>query len=163
MILGLMGLAEQAARDVAVHKAAEHMVATLKDATRILSEPPGNSDYVLPGEASSRLQNTLAIHRWLVAQRLQGDWETLHRARDQKNRAGEFQAADQFAAHASDYVRLSATDAQKLLKDLQKAVDDAAKIDDETSIDEIFASLSSIGAALATVDDKYQALRKTID
>jgi hypothetical protein len=136
---------------------------SLKEATRILSEPPGESDYVLPGEASSRLENTLAIHRWLVAQRLQGDWEALHRAREQKDRKSAFQTADQFATHASVYVQLSATDPQKLLKALQKAVDDAGKIDDKTSIDEIFTSLSNIGTALSSVDDKYKAFRKTID
>jgi hypothetical protein len=163
MILSLVGLAEQAERQVAVHKAAEHMMVSLRDATRLLSEPPGDSDYVLPGEASSRLENTLAIHRWLVAQRLQDDWQALHRAREQRNSTSMFQSADQFAANASVYVQLSATDPQKLLKALQKAVDDAGKIDDKTSIDEIFTSLGNIGAALSSVDDKYKAFRKTID
>ncbi len=60
-------------------------------------------------------------------------------------------------------MKLSAIDPQKLLKDLQKAVDDAGKIDDKTSVEEIVQSLANIGTALAGVDEKYKAFRKTID
>jgi hypothetical protein len=163
MILGLLSVAEQAQRAVAVRKAAQHMIITLQAATKLLSEPPENTDYRLEGESSSRLENTLAIHRWFAAQRLQGDWDALHAAQAQKSKAGVWEAADRFATDAQNYVKFSAVDPQKLLKDLQKAVDDAARIDDKTSVEEIVESLANIGTALAGVDDKYKAFRKTID
>jgi hypothetical protein len=163
MILGLLSVTEQAQRAVAVRKAAKHMIITLQAATQKLSDPPEDTDYRLKGESSSRLENTLAIHRWFAAQRLQGDWDALHAAQAQKNKAGAWEAADRFAADAQSYVKLSANDPQKLLKDLQKAVDDAARLDDKTSVEEIVESLANIGTALAGVDDKYKAFRKTVD
>jgi hypothetical protein len=163
MILALMSAAEQAQRAVAVHKAAEHMIVTLKDATQKLSESPEDTDYRLEGESTSRLENTLAIHRWFAAERLQGDWDALLAAKAQKNKTSAWEDADRFAAHAQNYVRLSANDPQKLLKDLQNAVDNAGKIDDKTSLEEIFEALGNIGTALSGVDDKYKAFRKTVD
>jgi hypothetical protein len=159
----VLALIEQAQRDVAVRKSAQHMVAILRQATAKLGESPGTSDYTLPGESATRLGNALAIHRWFAAQRLQTDWDRLHQVNQEKETWLAWEAAERFAADAGVYVKLSANDPDKLLKQLQAALDRAGAIDDKTSVAEIFDSLSNMASALSGVDDKYKAFRKTID
>jgi hypothetical protein len=163
MAKAVLAFIEQAQRDAAVRKSAEHMVAVLKDATAKLSEPPGAGDYTLPGEADTRLGNTLAIHRWFAAQRLQEDWDRLQRIKQDKATWLAGEAADKFVVDAAAYVTLSANDPDKLLKQLHSALDQASTINDKTSLNEIFDSLSNMASALSGVDDKYKAFRKTIE
>jgi len=109
------------------------------------------------------LGNTLAIHRWFAAQRLQEDWDRLHRINQAKETHLAWEAADKFVVDADAYVKLSANDPDKLLKQLQAALDQASTINDKTSMTEIFDTLSNMAAALSGVDDKYKSFRKTID
>jgi hypothetical protein len=163
MAKSVLALIEQAQRDVAVRKSAEHMVEVLKEATAKLKESPGTGDYTLAGESDTRLGNTLAIHRWFAAQRLQEDWDRLHRINQAKETWLAWEAADKFVVDADAYVKLSANDPDKLLKQLQAALDQASTINDKTSLTEVFDSLSNMASALSGVDDKYKAFRKTID
>jgi hypothetical protein len=163
MVKAVLAVIDQAQRDMAVRKSAEHMVVVLKDATAKLSESPGTGDYTLPGESDTRLGNTLAIHRWFAAQRLQEDWDRLHRNKQDKETWLAWEAADKFVVDADAYAKLSANDPDKLLKQLQSALDQASTINDKTSLDEIFDSLGNMASALSGVNDKYKAFRKTID
>jgi hypothetical protein len=163
LIRAVLGVIEQAQRDVAVRKAAQHMVVVLKQATAKLSEPPDSADYRLAGESTSRLGNALAIHRWFAAQRLQADWDRLHDVNREKQTWLLWEAADRFVADAQSYETLSANDPDKLLQQLRAALEQASIIDDKTTIGAIFDTLGNMAAALAGVDDGYRKFRKTID
>src|SRR6202050_3571556 len=100
MAKGVLALIEQAQRDEAVRKSAEHMVEVLKEATAKLSESPGTGDYTLPGESDTRWATTWAIHRGFAAQRLQEDGGRLHRKNQAKEPWLAWEAADKFVVDA---------------------------------------------------------------
>lgn len=160
---------EQAQREEAVRKTMADMLVVMEDATEKLKQPAGQDDYniMVNGEApKTRLENSLAIHRWIAAKRLQTDWRRLQACEKNKGCGANWtmwQAADTFVADIDAYRTLAAIDSAKLLEKLNKAVDTARDNNDKASLADILDSMSAIANALSGINDKYTAYRKTLN
>jgi hypothetical protein len=163
LIKSVLSAKELAKRDEAVRKSTAHMVTVLRDVTAKLQESPGPYDYVLANAPNTRLGNTLSIHRWMAARRLQSDWEHVVQAQTVTGSGNAWEVTDRFVADADSYVSLSAIDSDKLLTQLTGAIDKANDASGKASLAELFDSLSEIGSALSGINDKYSAFRKTIN
>ena len=165
LIKSVLAAGEQAQRAEAVRAATKSMLVVLDDATTKLKEPTdSSSDYTLPGGPATRLGNTLAIHRWIAAQRLYADWLALKScAKDFARNLLHWQMTDNFVADSEKYRALAANDADKLLAQLTDALASARANFNKASLADMLDSLSAIGASLSDISDKYTAYRKTLN
>lgn len=186
LIKSILGAAEQAQRNKAIIATVKNLVPQLEDASRQLKHATNKDGKLIPnGElfqftirylpsgispdaeriSATTLGQAITIRRWAIAQRIKARWLDLKDCRMTKPSPcvtdTKLRVADELATNIYTYRALADVDSDKLLEQLDKAIDNAKNAATTTSLAGLIDSILAIGDTLNGISDKYSGYRKT--